>query len=443
MNSNDEHSDISDSPEQDTIEIVKPKKFTEFMKLGYELTEEEYEMARIPYEPSIFNKIMSPKIMIINFSIPSAYQILIYPIYAFLFHKELLNDAFSLSMGYILLFLFFSLFQFFGNFVVKDLDQMMHVDGNKSNFIRMMFVSDSEYVKYTRFFYDTIWNKKQAIIALGFATSILAFFLLTFRGFGIGIRDKIYPWPIWGEINTIMFYYFFFILSSYIALLFSVLNNLLYALSKIGKDHEKLSLNLYINNLSFLLNEGKISSLNENDFAASYYVFQRGNRIIGEFLFRVSGILVLMWTIIALISFLLSLVLKVYADFVVIYIFSALLLDVISIGFFIFPQIEIHLKLKRYKYLIIDIFNKKLEELNDLFVMSFRHEDILAEINSRWKTRQELYEEVYMIESYLKRVDMFGTWSYDFPEVLKIIAVALVALLPIFIKLIFGVNFEL
>jgi hypothetical protein len=162
--------------------------------------------------------------------------------------------------------------------------------------------------------------------------------------------------------------------------------------------------------------------------------------MIGEYLFRVTAFLIFIWVLAAMVSFAISFAFPQLTDTSFIYSIICFAFSVVSLILFIFPQVMIHVRLKRYKASIIDLFNKKVEQIHDSFIKSFRYKDYLNEQEAAWTSRKDLYEEIEMIESYLNRMNSFGTWSYDFPEILKLIAVGFSTLLPIVLRLLFNFN---
>ena len=48
-----------------------------------------------------------------------------------------------------------------------------------------------------------------------------------------------------------------------------------------------------------------------------------------------------------------------------------------------------------------------------------------------WENRQDIYAEITTIKDIITEIYSYGTWSYDFPEIMKVVIMAAFTLLPL------------
>nr|MDO8133280.1 hypothetical protein [Candidatus Njordarchaeum guaymaensis] len=103
----------------------------------------------------------------------------------------------------------------------------------------------------------------------------------------------------------------------------------------------------------------------------------------------------------------------------------------VAFGLFVFPQLSIHNALVRYKEQASLVVHDLQRELETSFVKALDRLESLGEEKSKWKTKQELWEDSRIIDETVKHVDSVGTWSFRFPSVLKLLGAALVPLITV------------
>jgi hypothetical protein len=211
----------------------------------------------------------------------------------------------------------------------------------------------------------------------------------------------------------------------------------LYGIGKISSDSAALSLDVYIKKLRLYLFNEEDQVLKPDELATSYYIFQSGNRCIGEYLFKITGMMVIVWVASSFISFAFGLILPEFMELSTSWSALCFTLCIFSMTIFILPQVGIHIRLKRYKRKIVDLLNIKIEQIYDIYIKSFYYKDIIPIIDKDWKYRRDLNDEVKIIKKFIERTESFSTWSSDFPEILKVVFVSLTTLVPFVYKFFF------
>ncbi|MBD3188476.1 hypothetical protein GF325_16720 [Candidatus Bathyarchaeota archaeon] len=64
------------------------------------------------------------------------------------------------------------------------------------------------------------------------------------------------------------------------------------------------------------------------------------------------------------------------------------------------------------------------------------NEDILKQISANWTKQEDIIESIHLLKEMIEEVKSYGTWSYDFPEVMKLIAVTASTAIPFIIGVI-------
>ena len=109
---------------------------------------------------------------------------------------------------------------------------------------------------------------------------------------------------------------------------------------------------------------------------------------------------------------------------------------ILSLGIFLFPQISIHRFLKRFKYKLIDKFSSLAARLEFVYFESMMKPTILRTIDKNWESRKDVLEDINNIKEMVNDVKGYGTWSYDFPEIIKLIVVVAATGIPLILPLI-------
>ncbi|MHA1488937.1 MAG: hypothetical protein ACTSRI_04705 [Promethearchaeota archaeon] len=351
----------------------------------------------------------------------------------------------TINISFILLAIFLTLFT---GYAVTRLEDLIKPFGKYHESIKMLFRDDLEYLKFSK---ELIWNvfdRKWLKIGL------IGFLLYQPVGLaGIFIENiwKAGPHanlPHWCSLATIPGSIGLGLILLFILTFLVAIGAGLFKLAKLGSDNTKLSINKYgemIYNIKEMVSTAhtdKSIKLKEmgRDLDATgrtYYEFQRGNRKIGEFLFNIATILisltvtagVLIWIIDALNLIPESLAANMMAITVAVTIFG-----IFSLGIFMLPQISIHLFLKQFKYDLIDNYSSLASRLEFIYFESLVKPNALEGFNDEWKSRADLLEDINLIKDIIKEVKGYGTWSYDFPEVLKLIIVVISTGIPLLLS---------
>ncbi|MHA1848822.1 MAG: hypothetical protein ACTSYS_04735 [Promethearchaeota archaeon] len=253
----------------------------------------------------------------------------------------------------------------------------------------------------------------------------------------IYIGNNSYDWGFLGVFHYILFKICFTITFVFAGLLLITILLGLIGISQITKHSNKLSLNDHIAKLKFYLFKDDTIVLNPKHLVLSYYNFQSGNRMIGILLLKITGYFVLIWVSASFTVFFVGLAFPTnFGNVITAYLVLTMLLSMVSLLMFIFPQINIHSTLKKYKRKIIDLLNIKIEEIYDVFIKSYYYKELITTVNKHWKIRKDLNEEIQIINKFLERIKKFSTWCYNFPEILKILLLSLSSLIPIVYKII-------
>jgi hypothetical protein len=336
----------------------------------------------------------------------------------------------------------------FTGYAIPRLEALVRPNEKTHKAVKMLFKDELEYLKFSRQIiwdvFDLKWLKLGVICLLLYQpiglSSIyipslwingnnghlphLCSFILIFSSLGLGLL-----------IAFIMV----FILAIFVAL---------FHIGNLGKDRKKLSVYRYrkmISKISESLNKARLEEESLASLAVdldttgkTYYEFQRGNRQIGEFLFNIATILIVICITAGIVLFLIDLLnllpetlaVNMTIIYVVIFIFG-----ILSLGIFVLPQISIHKFLKDLKYRLVDNFSSLSSRLEFLYFESMVKPEILLKIDKSWESRKDIVEDIDLIKEMVKEVREYGTWSYDFPEVMKLIVVAGATIIPLLLPL--------
>ncbi|MBN2149809.1 MAG: hypothetical protein JW839_00055 [Candidatus Lokiarchaeota archaeon] len=172
----------------------------------------------------------------------------------------------------------------------------------------------------------------------------------------------------------------------------------------------------------------------------TYYEFQRGNRRIGEYLFNIATLLIVLCVAAATVLWLVSafnlvpgLEANIFAFSIGLFCFA-----ILSFCMFLLPQFNLHKYLKMFKLELIDSFSFILSRLEYIYFEAMIEPTILKDLNMGWENRPALLKDMEFIKKTITDVKSYGTWSYDFPEIMKLVVVALSTTIPILLGLFQG-----
>jgi len=387
-------------------------------------------------KPSLSNRILQPKFVISIFSILFTICFLL-PVFYCIGenHPELLIQGISESIYYYLFLILISILIKIGKFGVNELDQLFHEDGNKSKIILNLFISKEAYNEFSEQFYKKLFNRKIALVILIPLVLMIIYSVFNFEGPGIWIGGIRYTSNIFFDWFAVLIIDLtLFLWSALVFLIIAVLINGLRALMQIQSDKEKLSLTTYMNNLKVIMFRRKLGELDSKNLSTSYYTFQRSNRYIGEYLFRITLYFMILFTIVSFITFLIYLFVQTFRTIAISFIIGAVIFSILSLNIFIIPQIRLHFFLKNTKRETIQIFKKKIEELDNYFLLHYQDIQLLEKINPKWKRVKGLKDEMVMLGLYQQRIERLSTWAYDLPDLLKLIMGSLTSVIPLILS---------
>lgn len=360
-----------------------------------------------------------------------------------------LEQEFTIAIPFLMLITILVLFI---RYAKDNLESLIKPYGANSNSVRVLFNNELEFLKFSMQLSYDIYNMKW--LYLGF------FGFLLYQP--LGLINIINPehWANGQPANIPYIYSLITIPSSLlyglmIVMIFSFIIAIfvgLFSLGNLSKDRSKLSITKYgnmidrINETLIIAQKDKKKLVDINipiDISGrTFYEFQRGNRKIGEFLFNIATILIvvcisagiLLWVVDSL-----NLLSSFFSGSLLIMDIIIFIFGLVALGIFILPQFTLHRFLKKFKYTLIDKFAVLNSRLEYLYFESFKNPSALNKIDEKWKNRQNLVDDMNFIKEKQNEVKNYGTWSYDFPEVMKLILVVASTLIPLILPF-FGIN---
>ena len=328
------------------------------------------------------------------------------------------------------------------------LDNLLKPYGPDHVSIKLLFKDDLEYLKFSKkFFRDVMsmkWAKFGAVGFIGYMIpTVMAWFSLDQY-----IANMYVPIPLWtfifvfmGNIGIALL--IFLLLTFLVAIFYG-----LFKIGNLGNDRENLSITKFgamIHTINRMISEAQIkktrlvdTKLTLDISGKTYYEFQRGNRKIGEFLFNIAAILIMMSVSFAILVWLagaLNLIPPALAPNLAIFTTALTVFGFMSFAIFILPQFSLHRFLKDFKYNLIDEFSSLAARLEYLYFEAMIHPEFLSQIDEEWQQRKDLLDDIDLIKETVSEIKSYGTWSYDFPEIMKLIVVGSATLIPILLTM--------
>jgi len=349
-------------------------------------------------------------------------------LYVLMYNRwDLLFIATGEFVVHFLPFLFILILIIFSNYAMKEIDELFLLSAKKSKFIQNFFTENELFNQFSNEFYKKSFSKYNLIIPL-----TISFVIISFSFFSdwstISLGGVHYYWPFWSVFYYIIQNIALFTTSFGALLIIYCFIRGFFFIKEMLKNRDQLSITIFIKNLQVFLFKKDKEMLIKNKNSTSYFGFQESNRVIGEFLFKISGFLLLLSVLCSGILFGLYFLfdLTPHIQYVLLIgMITFFIMDIITLFIFIYPQLEVHEFLKEYKREIMDLFNLKIEEISSYFLLSFHESIELSLFNPKWKTTEDLIHETEMLMMYVEQMESMGTWSYDFPEIFKLVAVAL------------------
>jgi len=355
-------------------------------------------------------------------------------------------DSTVINLPFIIIVFFLTMIIAFG---MNGLDELLKPYGKHHNSIKLLFKDELEYLKFSKkFFWDVTnyrWMKLGSIGFFAYCINII-FFILDIDAYRASMVVLIPDWSIWLivlmniGIALIIFLLFTFVLAIFYGL---------FRIGNLGSDRSKLSIAKFgnmITTINEMLAEAQIKKTKLMDTqkrldisGKTYYEFQRGNRKIGEFLFRFAAFLIMMCVIFGILIWLaniLNLVPEELRTNLTIFILAFTIFAIMCFGIFILPQFKLHKFLKQFKLSLIDQYSSLIARLEYLYFEGMIHTDVLPQIDEEWQTRRDLLTDIELIKEMIGEVKSYGTWSYDFPEIMKLIVIGAATGIPLFLTFI-------
>ena len=275
-----------------------------------------------------------------------------------------------------------------------------------------------EIIRYQHKLLKLIYNKKEkSFIFSGMSmTIILAIFgdaVLT-KNLGTIYSIYEYPWTIIASMVVGYFYWLLFISPFFFSLLW-MLFGITRGIELIGSSH-------FLKSISFK-GDGKDT--------ISYKKFKHNLQPVSDMIYSMSIVIIgisFIYTIFAI--FINALVVSVP----MLYLFSFLIIS-IGLSTFIYPQLKIHLLLKKSKENILLYYNQIYDNLENNYFK------IIEQNNQESFTEKEnIKSDMYFIKNIIIETEQLDVWPYNISRLYKLIGASLPIILGIFLQLLTNPN---
>lgn len=383
---------------------------------------------------SVFGLFYTPWKIGIYLLILYAYPALIRIALVFYFNRlDLLNYVFMELFSYALIILIGMIFTRLARYGLEGIDDLFNPFGDKSYEMERLFITREKYLRISANLYKFTFNVKKIVIFL--ITILIPSIIIIINGFfetsGILISNQTFNWFPFDIISYIILNIAHILFFSYIAIILFILVNALIKFFKLKDYEEDFTITHYNNYLSKLLVDEETDKGEVRDILRkSYFDFQKGYRNCGILMFNFTLMLILISLLLAFGPFFFSFLIPEFREQATFFAYIGLTVSIFSSFVFIIPQFGIHYVLSNKKKEIIDTFNQKREILESFYLDAIQNDKFLHSKQS-WSSREEILKDIDFLKQKIEKTEKYGTWAYDFPAVLKILAVILSTLLPL------------
>jgi hypothetical protein len=275
-----------------------------------------------------------------------------------------------------------------------------------------LFLNYNEYETFRNKFYRALHSKKEIIVIILLIGGMGYFMISGF--FNANIYSIIY---IAGYIiGQILWILVFVGLASGLYYVFTVFY---YFFKFVPRD--KLSIKPYLEWFDDIVDSQKVKS---RDFKTTLYSFQHDTRIIGAFLFSFFFKVIILLVIA---DFAIYLPALIFPEISTVFAIAWLPGTLVMVLLFILIQFRIHSILKETKEDVLD----GLTNLYNAFKL-----DLYQIFNDKnWEYQKGIMDQISFIKEEIAEIKKMGTWTYDFPAILKMVGAALVTLIPLLFEI--------
>lgn len=324
------------------------------------------------------------------------------------------------------------------------LEKLLKPYGEEHESVKLLFKDELEFLKFSKKFFNSVFSYKWMYLGVIGFIFFMGYAVIGLFDMELFRKNILAPIPEWTR---------FLVIPGNLAqglivfTIFSFIGAIFYGLFRIGNlgsDRSKLSISKFgemILSINHMVAESQIKKTKLSDAETkldisgrTFYEFQRGNRKIGEFLFNIAAFLIFISVLLGVLIWvaqMFNLIPEAQKANLKLFTLATAIFGIFSISIFIFPQLKIHRFLKKYKYYLIDTFSSLCSRLEYLYFEGIIHPSMLTKIDSEWKTRQDILEDINLIKEFIEEIKAYGTWSYDFPEILKLLVVAGSTIIPL------------
>lgn len=317
------------------------------------------------------------------------------------------------------------------------LESLLKPYGKDYESIKLLFKDELEYLKFSKKFFNSVYNMKWILPGAFVSIIFLATNLPNALNVELWNSGLFTPIPDWSRFLLIPAFLGMGIIILFLIGFVSVIICGLFLIANLGSDRSKLSITkfgemiLSINNMvaEAQIKKLKISNMESqlNISGRTFYEFQRANRKIGEFLFNVAALLIFISVLFGILLWLaqsLNLLPEGQKESTSIIALIITIFGILSFAIFLLPQLKVHSFLKKFKYYLVDLFASLTARFEYLYFEAMIHPDLLQRIDENWKSRKDILKDIHILRNIIEEIKNYGTWSYDFPEILKLLAVA-------------------
>lgn len=279
--------------------------------------------------------------------------------------------------------------------------------------LKNLFKSNEEFQKFREKFYKSAYNKKELII-LG---------LFLFPQY-YNILDRFYDTS---SISVIYISGFLLFQILWGLVVLSLASGMFYVIMMFIRFYkftsaDELSISEYLEWFNQIVYNSKTEKTQE--LKVTIYSFQHDMRVIGTFLFTFYFKFIIVLLICDMAIYIPGLILGLDNSGAAIYWVPG---TFIFVFLFIVSQIKIHKILKSSKQEVMD-------GLIDLY-NDFKKRLYLIFYENKWEDKKGILDQIEFIKSEIEELSNMGTWTYDFPEILKMVTAALLTLIPLVFEL--------